>query len=309
MITDSLKEWNGIPIKIYNSNSPLNCPNAIYKITYNWDDDDSDFATQFPLYLADPKCSESIGLSIGLNDESADSFYDESVKSIIENSEKFPNLKWLFLGDMEGEESELTWIEQGDVGSPVLSKFPKLEALYARGGEDSMEFSKASHSTLKELVLQPGGVSQDMLKNILQSDFPELEHLEIWLGSEERGADVTADDIRDLLEGNPFPKLKRLGLMNSEITTEIAKDIVNAPILDQLEELDLSMGTLKDEGALALLASDKIKSLKSLNLNHHYMSNEVMQQFSSLEIKVDVSEQMDADSYDDEIYYYVAVSE
>jgi len=304
------EEWNGIPIKIYNSNSPLECPDVIYKLAYDWDnEEDSEFSVLFPKYLTDPKCAETIGLKLGLQSEMAEGFYSECVEVFLENATNFPKLKWLYLGDMEQEESELTWIEQGDVGSPVLSKLPLLEALHARGGEGSMTFSKASHSNLKELVLQPGGFDKEMFKNVITSDFPELEVLELWLGSEERGADVTADDIRDLLEGNPFPKLKVLRLMNSEITTNIAKDIANAPILDQIEELDLSMGTLKDDGGLALLASDKIKSLKSLNLCHHYMTTDIMNQFNELNINVDVSEQEVADEWDDELHYYVSVSE
>ena len=308
MISDSLTVWNGIPIKLYTLDEELQCPDTIYKIAYSWDEE-VEFSIQFAKYLEDPKCADSIGLSIGLNEESANEFYDEAVKLFLQNAGKFPKLKWLFLGDMEGEESELTWIEQGDVGAPVLDLFPHLEVFYARGGEGSMKFSKCAHKSLKKLVLQPAGIDDKMFKNILASDFPELEELELWLGSEERGADLNEDDVRDLLLGNPFPKLKSLGLMNSEITNSIAKDIATAPILDQLETLDLSMGTLQDDGALALLASDKVKTLKKLNLSHHYVSEDVAKQFSDLGIQVDLSDPEEADEWDGIDHYYVAISE
>jgi hypothetical protein len=57
------------------------------------------------------------------------------------------------------------------------------------------------------------------------------------------------------------------------------------------------------------LASEKIKSLKKLNLSHHFMSDEVMAAFAKLGIEVDVSGKEEADAYDGEVYYYVAVSE
>jgi len=313
MIEDYTKQWQGIPIKAYNPGSALECPYRIYRIAYSWEHDDwGDFKPQFAKYLADPACGESVGLSLGLNEESADAFYDESVKALIENKASFPKLRWLFLGEMLMEDSELTWIGQGDVGSPVLDAFPLLEELHARGGEggeSGIAFTKAAHPNLKKLVLQTAGLSREAFQGVLESNFPELESLELWLGSDERGADCSVDDLRDLLLGNPFPKLKSLGLMNSEIITDVAKEIANAPILDQLEELSLAGGTLQDDGAKALLASPGIGKLKKLDLSHHYMSTEVMSQFANLGPVVDVSEQEQGDEWDGEVHYYVAISE
>ena len=313
MIEDYTKQWQGIPVIAYNPEKALECPYRIYRVAYSWDHEEwGDFKTQFSKYLADPACGESVGLSLGLNDDSADSFYDNSVKALIENKASFPKLRWLFLGEMLMEDSELTWIGQGDVGSLVLNAFPLLEELHARGGdgyENNMAFSKAAHPNLKKLVIQTGGLPKEAFKAILESDFPELESLEVWLGSDERGADCSVDDVRDLLLGNPFPKLKSLGLMNSEIINEVAKEIANAPILDQLEELSLAGGTLQDDGAKALLASPGIGKLKRLDLSHHFMSTEVMSQFANLGPVVDVSDQMEGYDYDGKIEYYVAISE
>ncbi len=310
MISESLKEWNGTPIKLYKSSEALECPDVIYKIAYSWDNESAGgFQELFPQYLADEKSKESVGLSLGLDGDMADGFYTDTVQTLLKHKDQFPKLKWLFLGDMVGEECELTWIEQGDVGAPVIDSFPQLEVLYARGGEGSMEFSKASHPKLKKLVLQPGAMTKEMLDGLLASEFPELEELELWLGDDERGGDLTTDDVRELLMGNPFPKLKKLGLMNSGIVNEIAKDIGSSAIIDQIEELDLSMGTLQDDGALALLASDKVKSLKSLNLRHHYISSPIMDQFKDLSVSVDVSEQQSPDDWDGELHYYIAISE
>ena len=85
--------------------------------------------------------------------------------------------------------------------------------------------------------------------------------------------------------------------MNSEIANPLAKAIATAPILTRVRALDLSMGTLGDEGALALLASPKIKTLKFLNLRRHFMTPEVMGQFKKLGIEVDVSDREEDDEY------------
>jgi len=223
MIEDYTKQWQGIPVVEYNPEKALECPYRIYRIAYSWDHEDrGGFKEQFAKYLADPVCGESVGLSLGLDNDVAESFYDDSVKALIENKGKFTKLRWLFLGEMLMEDSEITWIGQGDVGAPVLDSFPLLEELHARGGEGGdLAFTKTSHVNLKKLVIQTAGLPKEAFQGILQCDFPELEELEIWLGSDERGADTTVDNVRDLLLGNPFPKLKSLGLMNSEIINEV----------------------------------------------------------------------------------------
>ena len=313
MIEDYTKQWQGIPVKAYNPGEALECPYRIYRIAYSWDHEDwGGFREQVAKYLADPACQETVGLSLGLCNDTADGFYTDAVKPLLENKASFPKLRWLFLGEMLMEDSELSWIGQGDVGTPVLDAFPLLEELHARGGEgyqSNIEFTKATHPNLKKLVIQTTGLRKETLRGILESDFPELESLELWLGTDEREADCTVDHVRDLLLGNPFPKLKSLGLMNSEIINEVAKEIANAPILDQLEELSLAGGTLRDDGAQALLASAGIGTLQKLDLSHHYMSTEVMKQFAGIAPTVDVSDQEEADEWGDEVHYYVAISE
>lgn len=308
MIEDYTTQWQGIPVKAFEPGSPLECPNRIYRIAYSWDNEDlGGFLEQFPKYLADPLCAESVGLSLALNGDTADGFYDSVAKELLKNTASFPKLRWLFLGEMTQEDSELTWIGQGDVGAPVLQAFPLLEELHARG--EGIVFTKTRHSKLKKLVIQTAGLTKEAFSGIIQSDFPELESLEIWLGCDERGANVTADDVRDLFLGNPFPKLKSLGLNNSEIVNDVAKEIADAPILDQLEVLDLSLGVLQDEGGLALVKSEKILSLLKLNLSHHFLSDEVVAKFRALDLEVDLSDQEEGDEWDDEVHYYVAVSE
>ncbi len=154
--------------------------------------------------------------------------------------------------------------------------------------------------------METGGLSVAIINDVIASSLPSLEHLELWLGEGNYGWDGTVADLQPLLDGDLFPKLKYLGLRDSEIADEISAAVASAPVLRQLETLDLSMGTLADEGAKALLSSPAIKSLRKLDLHYHFMSSETAARFRSLGIEVDVSDQQEAD---DEADRYVAVSE
>jgi len=124
---------------------------------------------------------------------------------------------------------------------------------------------------------------------------PELTHLELWLGTENYGATSTAEDCVPLLSAELFPKLRYLGLRDSEIQDDIAIVVAKSPFLCQLETLDLSMGTLSDFGAEVLLESLFIPKLKKLDLHHHYCSNEMMALLRRLPCEVDLGEQQKID--------------
>jgi hypothetical protein len=79
-------------------------------------------------------------------------------------------------------------------------------------------------------------------------------------------------------------------------------------LLAHLRILDLSLGTLDDAGAAALLASPVVERLAKLDM-HHYCSPEMVKRLQSLGIEVDASEPQEDDEYDGERYRYVAVAE
>jgi len=147
------------------------------------------------------------------------------------------------------------------------------------------------------------------LRAVLQSEFPALEHLELYLGEENYGFDFAVADLEPLLSGIVFPNLRSLGLRDSEIADDIATAIANAPILSRLRVLDLSLGTLSDVGARALLGSPGLRKLQKLDLHHHYISPELVSQLKKLGPEVDASDPKEADEDGGEEYRYVAVGE
>ena len=194
----------------------------------------------------------------------------EIIQALVQRQHRLAGLRALFLGDIIVEENEISWIQNSDV-TPLLQAYPALEVFRVRGG-NGLEFSRVQHQHLRELIVETGGLPRSVIREICRADFPNLEHLELWLGSAGYGWDGGVEDLQPILDGKRFPKLKSLGLRNSEIVDEIAPVLVNAPVLRQLEVLDLSNGNLSDVGAQALLNLPKDIPLKELNLNHHYMS-------------------------------------
>lgn len=56
-----------------------------------------------------------------------------------------------------------------------------------------------------------------------------------------------------------------------------------------------------------LLASDRIKKLKALNLSHHYMSDDMISRWKQSGLPVDVSDKQESD--DEEDWRYPSITE
>ena len=229
------------------------------------------------------------------------------VEELCAEASKLPDLRALFLGDIIAEENEISWIQQADV-SPLLAAFPKLELLRVRGGS-GLAFTENRHANLRGLAFETGGMDASVVQSVANADLPNLEYLELWLGSEHYGATGTVEDLQPLLNGEQFPKLRYLGLRNCHFVDDIANVIANSPLVDRIKTLDLSMGTLSDAGGTALLKLPTDGALKTLNLNHNYLTHEVATQLEALPFEVDTSERETPHDYDGKEYRYVSVGE
>jgi hypothetical protein len=235
-------------------------------------------------------------LTIGDWGQAYENSPDSFLETLISHKDSFPNLTKLFIGDMGFEECEVSWINQTNL-SPLLAAFPNLQSLSIKGSQE-LSLQPLVHDKLQELVIICGGLPKSVIEEITSAKLPELKKLELYLGVEDYGFDGGLEDIMALLKGDLFPKLTYLGLKDSEIQDEIAIAIADAPILDQLEILDLSYGTLTDEGGKALLASERVKKLKHLNLSYHYMTDELLLRWKQSNLSVDVTDQQESDEDD-----------
>ncbi|MEN7550541.1 STM4015 family protein [Rapidithrix thailandica] len=293
-INENLSAFNNK--RIVDFEEEISSLDFVYRIRVDYDDEEQDFEALLQKFCNDPKAAEAKELIIGAwneIDEGTESL--EIVNFLTRNKDKLPKLEYLFLGDITYEECEMSWINQCDV-SPLLAAFPQLKHFQVRGGND-LSLGSLHHEALETLIVETGGMNRQILNEITNAKLPKLKHLELWLGNENYGWSGTLEDLQPFLSRDHFPNLTYLGLKNSEISDEIAKALNDASILDGLEVLDLSMGTLGDEGAQALLANPKIAQLKSLNLSHHYISDEVSAKLSELPCQVDLSDQEEEDEY------------
>lgn len=300
-----ITRFTGKPV--VNFEEAQNQPSAadvIFRLRVHWNEK-KDWLDIFSHFLQYPRIHESIGLVVGnwYKDQPTD-MPARIVRALVASRGQLPNLQAIFFGDISFEESEISWIETTDL-SPLLAGFPDLQFLRVRG-VIGLSLGSLNHASLRHLGIESGGLPLTVLHDVLHSNLPKLEHLELWLGDDVYGFDFGLEDLLPLFHGDNFPALTYLGLRDSVITDEIAAAIANAPILDQLEELDLSMGTLGDEGAEALLASEKIRRLQRLNISHHYCSRAMMDRLKALPIEVDLSAWEYEAPRDDR---YVAVSE
>jgi hypothetical protein len=247
--------------------------------------------------MADPKAPQLKALIIGnWFGEVCDDPPKPIVAAIAAQPERLAGLVGLFAGDVIQEEAEISWLNQCD-WAPALRALPRLEEFVVRGG-NGLRLSGLSHPHLRSLTVQSGGLSGELVRDVAAAELPQLRNLALWLGCDSYGATYTIADLAPILEGTRFPNLEYLGLMNAEQADAIAVAVAKAPILGKLKCLDLSMGTLSDRGGLALLQSPAIRSLKRLDLRHHYMSEAVTKQFKTLGIEVDVSDREQAEEDD-----------
>jgi hypothetical protein len=217
----------------------------------------------------------------------------------------FTRLRSVFVGDLTYEECEISWINQADF-APLLGAYPGLECLGSRGSV-GLRLGPVRHERLRSLVVESGGLPTAVVQGIIDSDLPALTRLELWLGDQSYGNDITPADLSPLFARRP--NLRYLGLRNADNADALAVAVAEAEVLEDLHVLDLSLGALSDEGGEALATSRRILGLQRLDLHHHYLSEAMMDRLVALPIEVDVSDRKQAEDHRGETYRSVFASE
>jgi len=301
MYHDQLKEFAGKPVVYYKADQPVDLSANVYRIHWDWDSE-QELAESTKLFLASDGIEQVEAIVFGAYGE-YDDLPGDAIDVLIENRDKLPRLRSVFFGDSLYEEAMISSLFNSDM-TAFFEAFPALEYVHIRGG--SIAFKPFRHVALRKLVLESGGLSGSVLTNLSQCVLPELEHLEIWTGDPNYGAEVKASQIEPFLREGLFPKLTSLGIRNCAIIDELAPSIASASVLSQIDTLDLSGGTLSDVGATALVDAEGILGLKRLDLHRHFMSEEMCQRLEQLaSVEVDVSDREPNEEYG----RYVAVGE
>jgi predicted DNA-binding WGR domain protein len=279
-------------------------PDVVYRFRSDWDG--NEVIPNLESFLETEAAAETTALIFGAwHGDDPEMTSADLIDFLVQHRDQLPNLAAIYIGDITSEENEMSWIKQSDL-SPLLEAFPNLQLLRSRGG-DGLALSKPRHQNLRALAMETGGMDVSVIRSICNSDFPNLEYLELWLGTDEYGANFSVADLQPILSGKLFPKLKYLGLRNCQVADELAGVVVNSPLLQRIETLDLSLGVLTDDGARALLMLPLNTTLKKLNLHYNYISADLIRQLKALPLTVDVSRPSDIDLEDE--WRFVAVGE
>jgi hypothetical protein len=304
-INEFLTTFAGLPVLASDAEeSPADPAAVAWRIDMEYESSEADFTAALEALLARTGPAGPTALIIGEWGEAYETAFPVDV--LTGAADRLPGLRALFIGEMSFEQCEISWIQQTNL-TPVLDAFPALEILRVRGAEGLVFKKRIHHAGLRELVIQSGGLPAAVVENVAGWDAPNLAHLELWLGVENYGGDVTLDEMAPILAGRSFPALTHLGLRNSEIADQIAAAVAAAPVVARLTGLDLSMGTLGDAGGEALLAGQPLTHLATLGLSHHFMSADLAERIVEElpGVAVDVSDPQKEESWG----RYTAVSE
>lgn len=303
-----LEEFAGLPVFRFNEETEPDdaLPSAAARAWYvGTAFDEESFDDVFARFVGAVDTAEMTALIIGYWGASYDTGAADPVALLTGAAAAFPKLTSLFLGDITGEESEISWIEHSDI-SPLFTAFPGLERFEVRGG-GGLVLAPIKSESLKVLRFESGGLPAGVVQAVAASGLPNLELLDLWLGVEDYGGDATVADLGPILSGERLPALRHLGLEDSEIQDEIAAAVAGAPVVGRLESLSLAMGTLTDRGAEALLSGQPLTHLRKLDLHHHFLSDAMIERVKAalpgVEVDLDEKEEPDGD------WFYAAVTE
>ncbi len=302
-ISESTETFFNKTVTAYDPALPVDLSgDKVYRLALEYDDERK-MPDLFDQFLQSADKSKLDALVIGMWGEPYEESADDIIAALVARAPELPALRALFIGDMTFEECEISWIVQGDY-TPLLNAYPKLEELRIRGAQD-LSLEPVTHTALRKLTIESGGLPSEVVESLIGSSLPALEHLEVWLGSDGYGFDGDVELYRRLLGALAGPSLRYLGLRDSEITDELAQWLAGEEIVGRLHTLDLSLGTLGDDGARALLDSPHVRSLRRLDLSHHYISAQVQESLKALPLEVVLDDAQE----DDDGERYVAVGE
>ncbi|HET9170024.1 MAG TPA: STM4015 family protein [Actinospica sp.] len=325
-----LRTFGGLPVFEFNFTTPEEVaggevPSDVEAWAWRIAVEDAEnhtFPAVLELFLKTVDASRVKALIVGywLEDYDVEDGPSVATEPLIANAARFTALESLFVGDMDSQQAEVSWIHQDDP-APLLAAFPALREFGLRGTSE-LAMGPLKHTALRELTFQGGGLPPEVARAIGDSELPSLTHLELYLGERWYSGGSVPEDYRRILRGEAFPRLRHLGLRDAANQDEIAAAVAHAPVVAQLDSLDLSLGTLTDEGATALLSGQPLTHLTSLDLHHHYLSEEMMQRvWAALPgVAVNLDEQETPDVWETsngpeedgpqrEVHRYIAVAE
>ena len=136
----------------------------IYSYDYDEYEDGKNAETMVEDILADPEFTELDELIIGSWGGAYEVDCQPIIDAIVEKADQFSHITKLFVGDMDFEECEVSWIMQGDY-SRIWKAMPQLKELTIKGSMD-LTLGEIEHENLESLTIICGGLGTDVIKEI-----------------------------------------------------------------------------------------------------------------------------------------------
>lgn len=186
-----------------------------------------------------------------------------------------------FLRSLRVEPDEVTRSWTSLTTSDLGTLFPQVEVLELGAGAISLGSVDLPH--VRRFALRTTGLERETFAAIAGARWPTLEQLELWFGTTERGGDEFEEpELADFLRLERAPVLTDLALRNAEFTDALIEVLARSPALPRLRSLDLSLGTLTDAGASALLRhAPAFAHLTTLDLTENCLSVEAVRDVSA----------------------------
>lgn len=232
-------------------------------------DDPTTCAEILELAMHHPSARLLRAIDVGINGNATEG----SLEDIVEALAHAPpaSLREVLLGAFDRDQSEISWFHIGNI-APIWT-VPTLRRLVVHGAE--FELGTIAHAELEHLEIQTGNLSVANAVSLANAQLPMIRHLDIWYGDPNYGGDATIAEAMPLFGRDDLPALTHLGLMNATFSDEICARLADAKLSRQLRSLDLSLGTLSDDGLSALIAAaPALPLLERLNLSETYVTRE-----------------------------------
>lgn len=215
--------------------------------------------------------------------------WTEAIGVLVASGER-RSLRRLFLGAFEyPDDCQMSWTSI--TGAEELwPRLPHLHTLIVQAGE--LGLGTLDLPQLEELEIRTGGLDAKTGHAVTGVSWPRLRKLHLWIGSFQFGSEVGIADLKPVFDGKGFRRLEELGLLNCEYTDEVCRALVSSNILPQLKVVDLSMGTMTDEGAGILLEhAEALAHLERIQLAQNCLSRDAVAELNRLNPQIVANDQ------------------
>lgn len=229
-----------------------------------------DVAAATGALLSSPMGTFITELHIGLTGFGNDNNWRPTLEAIV-TSPAATRIRVLRFDAYDYDDCMMHWVACGDLGD-LLAQLPALEELRIRG--DTLTLG-ALPPSLRRYVRESCTLKAAEVADLAARDWPALVDLELWFGNRDYGASAGVADLAPILAAHRVPRLRHLGIANSELAVEMIDALVKAPLLPQLESLAFVGGTFAgDEVATLVRHAAKFRHLAELSLEDNLLAPE-----------------------------------